>query len=108
MVKIHVGTLELFGGLTTVPLTKFNDDTLVSTIATVNIPPLSEAVIATMSSREPQAGEYMIGAEFGAPKASPMIVRALVDATNLRMPCRMKNPTDKPVQLRAGTTIGLL
>jgi hypothetical protein len=80
-VKIKAGILELFGGLTTVPMCKMGSHNLVLTESVINIPPFSEAIVATVAKKKPEKGDYIIEAEFVARKASLLIARTLVDAT---------------------------
>ena len=107
-VRVKDGVLELFDGLTSVPMSVTGSHILVSTIATVNIPPFSEAIIPTRPNRQPYARDYMMEAEFVAPKASLMVARVLVDGSKRQLLCRVLNPTNRMVKLRAGTIIGKL
>jgi len=43
-----------------------------------------------------------------APSAALMIARAIVDAKREKLPCRVLNPTEKPIKLRSGTTKGII
>jgi len=37
-----------------------------------------------------------------------MVVRAIVDTRSNRLPCRVLNPTEKPIKLKSGVAVGIL
>jgi len=102
VIDVHSSVLILFEGLTTINMTLNGLHITVSTIATVVIQPFSEAVVAVRPDHKAQKGDYIIE---GAPCAALMVARAIVDAKRAKLPCRVLNPTEKPIKLRSGTAI---
>lgn len=108
LLDIKHSTLHLFGGLTSVPMTVTGNHAVVATIANVTIPPFSEAVIAVRPNRRVGSGNFIIEGQAKSPCASLMVARSLVDTANSKLPCRVLNPTDKPIMLKRKAPVGVL
>jgi len=108
VIDVHSSVLILFEGLTTINMTLNGQHITVYTIATVVIPPFPQAVVAVRPNHKAQKGDYIIKGGSKAPCAALMVARAIVDAKRAKLPCRVLNPTEKPIKLRSGTAIGIL
>ena len=96
-------TLELFDGLCVVSMMK-PGDCIAFTTSNITIPPLSEALFPVASKNRPSSDVIIEG---GASNCSSLIVaRALLDPA--KMCCRVLNPTDRVIKLRARTPVGYL
>jgi hypothetical protein len=76
LVDVAHNTLQLFGGLTTVPMTTTGNHVVVSTVTSVIIPPFSEAVVAVRPNRKTSGGQFMIEGEAKSPCAALMVARS--------------------------------
>src|SRR5664279_2258216 len=77
-------------------------------VKNITIPALTECVFATRTYNSHLKGPHIIEENLQSPCRTLLVARALVDPVTRDMPCRVLNPTDKPIKLRAGTPIGLL
>ena len=101
--------LQLFDGLTSIPMSKTGDHVIVRSIASISILPYSKAIFPVRTKQKTVTGRnYMIEGEAQIPSSSVSVARTLVDASQNRMPCRVMNISSKTVTLRAGTPIGIL
>jgi len=108
VIDIHSSLLTLFEGLTAINMTLTGQHITVSSIATVEIPPFSEAVVAVRPDRKAQKRDYIIEGCAKAPCTALMVARAIADGKRDKLSCRVLNPTEKPIKLKSGTTIGIL
>ena len=99
LVDVKQSTLHLFGGLTSVPMTTTGRHVVVSTITSVTVPPFSEAIITVLPSRRIFTGNFMIEGNSKSPCAALMVARTLINADKSKIPCRILNPTGKPIKL---------
>jgi len=67
VIDVHSSVLILFEGLTTINMTSNGQNITVSTIATVVIPPFSEAVVAVRPDHKAQKGDYIIEGDLRPP-----------------------------------------
>ena len=108
VIDVRTNTLSLFDGLTTIPMTKRGNITTIQTVANFSIPAFSEAALAVKTRQNLPAGTYMIEGGIHSPCRALLVARTLVDTVMPTMFCRVMNATDRPIRLRAGTTIGEL
>src|SRR5208282_5247108 len=80
----------------------------VFTITNVILPPYSESVFSVSTLKQPPPGDYIIAGNLNAQCRTLLVARALVNAKCKRMPCRVLNPTDKPITLLAHTPVAEL
>ena len=80
----------------------------VLTIANVTIPPYSECVFPVSTFKPALKGEYIIEENLRSPCRALLVAQALVNPTHRKLPCRVLNPTDKQIFLKAHTPIGEL
>ena len=101
-------TLVLFDGLTMIPMTKTGDHLVVKTTSSITVAPFTEAIVAVNCVGRPPMRDYIIEGGLQAPCRSLLVARSLVDVSRATYPCRVMNPTERPVTLRAKTAIGVL
>jgi hypothetical protein len=108
VVDVSAQTVDLLGGLTSVPMTATGEHELALAAIAAVIPPCSEVVLPARAKNNLIAGDYMLEDEMNAPCRRLMIARALVDPSKGTFACRLLNPTDTPIKLREGTPLGAL
>jgi predicted aspartyl protease len=109
VIDTNEGTLTLFDGLTAISMTPAADEQLiVKTTNSFDIPPYSEAVITVSCLQKPVNSDYVIENDIRLPCKNLFVGRTLVDATKEFLPCRVMNPTDKIIRLKAQTPVGVL
>ena len=108
LIDTRTNMLVLFDGLTAVPMTKTGEQVVVRTLAAVTIPPFSEAIVAVNSKTRPVKGQYIIEGDMKSPCQSLLVARALINTDSPAYPCRVMNPTQRPIKLRSKTPLGVL
>ena len=108
VVNLQTHTLSLFEGLTTVAMTTTGEHPIVATAIAVVVPPMSEAVVPVTTTARLAKGDYVIEGGLQAPCRALLIGRTLVNGSQNAMPCKVMNPTDKPISLRRNTPIGTI
>jgi hypothetical protein len=101
-------TLTLFGGLSSVPMTQTGAHPVVRAATAVEIPPMSEAVFPVKTSSQIAVGNYVIEDAMMLPCRTLVLARSLVNPKVGAFACRVLNPTENAVKLRAGTPVGIL
>ncbi len=104
----NTNTLTLFDDLTAVKMAAYDSEVAVALVSNVSIPPRSEAVLAVRTTGKQPSGTYMIEQNPQVMHNTLWVARALVNTNATNMPCRVLNPTDKPIKLRKGTQLGYL
>jgi hypothetical protein len=107
-VNVSAQTVDLLGGLTSVPMTATGEHELALAAIAAGIPPCSEVVLPDRAKNNLIAGDYILEDEMNAPCRRLMMARALVDPSKGTFACRLLNPTDTPIKLREGTPLGAL
>lgn len=107
VVDVPKNSLILFQGLLTIPMTVTGAAPVVTTIATVMIPPLCEAVFPVKTNRKLKNGTYVIEGELQSPCRGLVVARVLVNPAKV-MTCRAMNTTDKPIKLNPYAPVGVL
>ena len=98
-------TLELYDGLAVASMQSVGEFTA-KAIRTVSVPPLSEAVFPIKAKGLPSQEDFVL--EGGAfPCAALMVARTLV-RSGRRVCCRVLNPTDSPIVIKADAPVGYL
>jgi hypothetical protein len=109
VIDLSSNTLSLYDGLISVPMIRLaNMAQTVFTIANVTIPAYSESVFPVSTFKPTRRGNYIIEENLHSPCRTLLVARALVDPSRRNLPCRVLNPTNKPISLRARTPIGEL
>jgi hypothetical protein len=97
VVDVSAQTIDLLGGLTSVPMTATGEHEIALAAIAAVIPPCSEVVLPARAKNNLVAGDYMLEDEMNAPCRRLMIARALVDPSKGTFACRLLNPTDTPI-----------
>jgi hypothetical protein len=108
VVDVSAQTVDLLGGLTTVPMTATVEHELALAGIAAVVPPCSEVVLPARAKNSLIAGNYMLEDEVNAPCHRLMIASVLVDPSKGTFACRLLNPTDTQIKLREGTPLGAL
>src|SRR5208282_2379633 len=109
VIDLRTNTRILYDGLVTASMTRYSNLTCtVYTASNVIIPAYSECVFPVSTFRSTIRGEHIIEGSLELPSRTLLGARALVDATRKKLPCRVLNPSDKAITLRAHTPIGEL
>ena len=108
VIDIRSNSLIIFDSVTSVPMTHTSEDKIVQNVSTVTIPPFSEAIIKTSTCAKNLKGSYIIEQSPYAKCNALLIARAVVDTKQKTFPCRMLNPTDRPITLKPRTPVGAL
>ena len=103
-IDLRHGVIDLYDGLTTVPLHSSGDFTVYTQRLTV-IPPESEAIIPVMARGVPRMDMIVEGG--ASPCRSLIVARSLVN-TGENMLCRVLNPLQTSIKLRAHSPVGYL
>jgi hypothetical protein len=109
VIDLGSNAVSFFDGLVSVPMTRCTGIArTVFTITNVILPPYSESVFSVSTLKQPPPGDYIIEGNLNAQCRTLLVARALVNAKCKRMPCRVLNPTDKPITLLAHTPVAEL
>jgi hypothetical protein len=79
VVDVSAQTVDLLGGLTSVPMTATGEHEVALAAIAAVIPPCSEVVLPARAKNNLTSGDYMLEDEMNAPCRRLMIARALVD-----------------------------
>ena len=107
VVDVKAQLLSLYNGLTMVPMTSTGDSPVATSVNTVTIPPYSEAIFPISTTADLPNGDFIFEPQPASQSAKLLIASALVDARRKTFPCRVLNPSEKPITLRAGTPLGI-
>jgi hypothetical protein len=105
VVDVSTQTVDLLGGLKSVPMTATGEHELALAAIAAVMPPCSEVVLPARAKNNLIAGDYMLEDEMNTPCRKLMIARALVDLSKGTFACRLLNPTHTPIKLREGTPL---
>jgi hypothetical protein len=109
IIDLGSNTVSFFGGLVSASMTRCSGTAkTVFTDADVIIPPYSESVFSVSTLKQPPHGDYIIEDNLNAQCRTLLVARALVNAKRKHLPCRVLNPTDKPITLLAHTPVAEL
>ena len=103
-IDLRHGVIDLYDGLTTVPLYSSGNYTVYTQRLTV-IPPESEAIFPVIAPGVPRTDMILEGGASAC--RSLVIARSLVN-TGKGMLCRVLNPLQTPIKLKAQSPIGYL
>lgn len=106
VIDVQSNTLSLFNGLTAVTMSRSGKTIPVCTIANVEIPPFSEAILPIQVSQSKLKGNFMVEKSLAYPHRALLVARTLIDPSKRKIQCRVLNPTDTTIRLKAGTPIG--
>ena len=107
-VDFRVHALDLFHGMTSVPLIQHGTLPSVVTVANLTIPPNSEAVFPVRPTKRLPKGTFIIEQAQYPPLHRVFIARTLHDDRTKNFMCRVLNPTDRQIKLRRKTLVGNL
>ena len=109
VIDTKAGTLSLFNGLTSLPMSTAGEKLIVKTVNACEIPAFSEAIISVNCSQEISQAEYIIENDIvRSPCKKLLVARSLVNVSQENLPCRVMNVTEKPIKLKAGMPVGVL
>ena len=98
-------TLNLYDGLAVASMHAIGDFTATA-IRTLSVPPLSEAVFPVRAKGLPRRGDFIL--EGGAFPCQALLVARTLVRPGRQMCCRVLNPTDKPITVKAHAPVGYL
>ena len=100
--------LSIYDVLVKIPMTKNGCVAAVYKTCDVSIPPFSEAVLPVKSSKLLDDADYMVEGELKSPCRSLMVAKTSCNPARHNLQCKVLNPTNKAIKLRAKTPIGSL
>jgi len=102
VVDVSTHRLSIFDELTAIPLTTRN-----AAVANVSIPARSEALLPVCSTLH-RNGNYLIEPDIQDRCSALAVERTLVNPAKGNLTCRVLNVTDRPIRLRARTTVRMI
>ena len=88
-------------------MTLIGGNATVHTVCNVTIPPYSEALFP-VNTRIITNGNFLMEDGLCAPVRSLMVAKTLVNPSKKNLQCRVLNPTDRAIKLRANTAVASL
>ncbi len=99
--------LSLYDGLVSVVMATAEALSPVALVANVTVPPLSEAILPVRIQGQPAKGPMLIEPNYSGARSGLWVAGVVVDGGKRVVPCRVLNPTEKPIRLKEKTSIGV-